>query len=173
MKNYKYLIAIASSLHLSNVLADDVSLSFVGRLLSPPCTIDMGSSNLNPSLGNISADDLFLPNSKSAEIPFQITLNNCPSNTSKVIINFSGQSYIDNISTFASTGTAQNVGVQIKQKDDSWNSISIYPGGSITKYISKESNSTTLSLVTRAFTQTGNVTPGTVNTNITVSFTYQ
>ncbi|MCJ3377174.1 type 1 fimbrial protein [Klebsiella pneumoniae] len=160
-------------IYVNLAFADNVYLSFNGRLVSPPCSIDMVSSNLNPSLGNISVDDLSTAGAVSKEIPFQIKLNNCPSETSKVIVGFSGKNYPDNLSVFASNGTAQNVGVQLKQKDESWDSVSVRPGGTLTQYISKEDNSTTLNFITRAITQTGNVTPGTINTNITVTFIYQ
>ncbi|TCZ55665.1 fimbrial protein [Klebsiella grimontii] len=173
-KKYIHLI-IFITLYLSNtaVFADNVNLLFTGRIISPPCTFDSVNSDLNPSLGNIPLEKLSQPASNSNEVSFKISLINCPSSTHKVIVNFSGDSYSDNVSIFSNKGTAMNVGVQLKQQGDEWGTSSVHPGSSIIKNIESSSNVINLFLAARAYTQTGNVVPGTIRSSITISFIYQ
>lgn len=166
------LILAASLVHLAQA-ADPVALNITGNVIASPCEVSAASKNMNIDLGNgtdLQTSSLHVAGSSSPWVKFSIELEHCPAGTSSVTATFHGTSDPDDPETlYSNTGTATNVAVQLEGEarepygDGKTSTIDIAsaPGGT-----------PTWKLQTRAFTKNGNVTPGTINSVITVSFVY-
>ncbi|WP_421531949.1 fimbrial protein [Lelliottia amnigena] len=166
------LIVAASLAHLAQA-ADPVALNITGNVIASPCEVSAASKNMNIDLGNgtdLQTSSLHVAGSSSPWVKFSIGLEHCPAGTSSVTATFHGTSDPDDPETlYSNTGTATNVAVQLEGEarepygDGKTSTIDIAsaPGGT-----------PTWKLQTRAFTKNGNVTPGTINSVITVSFVY-
>lgn len=155
--------------------ADIVAISVNGRLIASPCRVNSSQSNFLVQLGNTPAATLANKYSATPEVYFKIVLDQCPESTNSVIASFSGQTYPQDANYgYANNGTSQFVGVLLKLTDEPDHFVSnTRSGKSVNLKVDKSTNSVVFNFSTRLWTDTGNVTPGTINSAVTISFTYQ
>ncbi|HBV4841649.1 TPA: type 1 fimbrial protein [Klebsiella aerogenes] len=150
---------------------DPVSLNVTGNIIAAPCEIRNDSITQTIDLGDgapIQADTLRTAGAATPWIPFSIGLVNCPAATTKATIQFHGTPDTDNpADMYQNTGSAGNVAVQLQGSGGE----AFGNGQSYTGLISN--NAYTYNLRARAYTQQGNVTPGTISAVVTATFTYQ
>ncbi|MDI7419434.1 fimbrial protein [Cronobacter turicensis] len=176
MRNKLIAGALFSTLvSLGCYAGEPVTINVTGNIISAPCTFDTSASTLNIDLGEKGISDLA---SAGAEMPykvFSLAMKGCPAGTTKVTATFTGTD--DTSSTvgngFKNTGTATNMVVQIKDNTSSDWTSSFKSGDSMTVNVNTSDNTAKFDLATRAYTPTGSVNPGTINTSIVANFTYQ
>lgn len=149
--------------------ADVVSINVTGNIIASPCEIKSDSSNIAVDLGqNIQATDLLHPGDASPWVPLDVNLINCPAATTKATILFQGTAdSVNPADMYRNTGTATNLAVQLQGAGGQ----PFGNGQSFTGTI--VNNAYSYHLRARAFTQNGNVTPGTISSVVTATFTYQ
>ena len=154
-------------------LAGDASLNITGKVVASPCEVSTDSVSMDIDLGggkDLQTADLNAAGSSSAWIPFKVSLENCPAGTSSVTATFHGTSDAGDPETlYSNTGTATNVAVQLEGKSEE-----PYGDGKTSKIIIADAvdGKPTWDLQTRAFSKAGGVTPGTISSIITMSFSY-
>jgi minor fimbrial subunit len=173
MKSIK--ITVMSTMVMGIVLAsacikaaDPVTLNVGGYIEAFPCQVSSDSVTKSVDLGqNIQASDLQTAGSSTAWVPFTINLSSCPATTAVTIMTMHGTPDSDNPNDmYASTGTANNVAVQLQsQAADPLGDGKTIKGPVL-------NNAVIYELRARAYTQNGAVTPGTISSVITVTFTY-
>lgn len=156
-----------SAFSISAVHADPVTLIISGKVIASPCTVSNGT-NMDVDLGrSIQASTLTTAGSNSPVVDFNITFKDCPLGTSSVRIDFSGTADPDDATRYKNSGTG-NVSVELIEKS-TWNLKG--NGQNMTRSVLAD-RSVTFDLRSRAYSK-GNVTPGTINTVVLASVTYQ
>lgn len=170
------LLMLSACLLFSSVSnAADGTMTMTATVMASPCTLDATDSKTTIDLGNYYADELVNPGSGAGLVYFHLTLKDCPETTSKVIATFQGTDNPDegNGKSFASTGSAENAGIQLKYSQSGlWENDALHNGSTMISNVASDHTAQFL-LATRVFTPVGNATPGTVHSTITVNFTYQ
>lgn len=163
-------IAISGLLVISSYgyAADPVTLNITGNVVASPCVISSDSVTKAVDLGqNIQASDLQTGGSFTNWTTFTINLTSCPAGTTKAIMTMHGAADTSNPNDmYLSAGTAQNVSVELQSQAADL----LGDGKSITGIIAN--NAYSYQLRARAYTQNGNVTPGTIVSTVTASFVY-
>lgn len=156
------------------VLAGDpVTLNITGNVVASPCEVNAASQNMTIDLGggkDLQTADLNEAGSSSPWVPITVALENCPAGTSSVTATFHGTSDTNDPDTlYSNTGTATNVAVQLEGT-----SQEAYGNGKTSTIAIADATDgkPTWKLQTRAFSKSGSVTPGTINSVITMSFAY-
>ena len=169
------LAIIAALFSVSSYASDPVTINVTGKVVASPCTFDTSSSTLNIDLGEKGADNLANAYSQFDAKYFDLVMKDCPVGTTKVTATFSGTDATDATlgKAFKNTGTATNMIVQIKTPPGYWESTSLGNGSTLTSDVDATAKTAKFSLVARAITPTGSVSPGTVSASIVVNFTYQ
>lgn len=151
--------------------ADPVTLNITGNVVASPCQVSADSKNMTIDLGNgsdLQTADLNAAGSGSDWIKFNVALQNCPAGTDSVTATFHGTADTSDVeSLYSNTGTAENVAVQLEGQ-----AASEPFGNGKTSTLQIASNAATWNLQTRAFSKNGNVSPGTINSVVTMSFAY-
>ncbi|MGU3483717.1 fimbrial protein [Enterobacteriaceae bacterium C34A] len=169
----KFKFSVAAGLIISSaaIAGDPVTLNITGNVIASPCEISSDSITKTIDLGGgnpIQASTLQTAGSATSWIPFTIGLVNCPAGTTKATIQFHGTPDTDNpADMYKNTGTAGNIAVQLQGSGGD----QFGDGKSFTGTIANQAY--TFNLRTRAYTQNGNVTPGTISAVVTATFTYQ
>ena len=162
--------ALSAIVNVSDVkAADPVTISVTGRIIASPCEIKSDSVNINVDLGmNIEASSLQAPGSATGWVPVDVNLINCPSATTKATILFQGTAdSLNPNDMYRNTGTATNLAVQLQ-------GVGGEPFGNGKSYTGIiVGNAYSYHLRARAWTQIGNVMPGTISAVVTATFTYQ
>ncbi|UJD93797.1 type 1 fimbrial protein [Lelliottia amnigena] len=166
------LTLIASTTYCQSVFsADQVTINITGNVVASPCQVNPDSANINIDLGqDLQSADLNAAGSSSAWKPINVVLENCPAGTSSVTATFNGTPDADDPeSLYTNTGTANQVAVQLEGLTEEK-----YGNGktSTIDIASVTDGKPTWKLQTRAFSKNGSVTPGTINSVVTMSFTY-
>ncbi|HBU6130986.1 TPA: type 1 fimbrial protein [Enterobacter chuandaensis] len=152
---------------------DPVTLNITGNVVASPCEVSAGSENMTIDLGggaDLQTVDLNAAGSSSEWVPITVSLENCPAGTSSVTATFHGTSDAGDPDTlYSNTGTATNVAVQLEGKSEE-----PYGNGKTSTITIAEATDgkPTWDLQTRAFSKSGNVTPGTISSVITMTFAY-
>ncbi|WP_426448831.1 fimbrial protein [Siccibacter colletis] len=153
-------------------VADPVSINVTGNIIAAPCEVSSDSINKTIALdgGNgFQATDFQAAGAASSWVTFDITLKNCPEGTTATIITFSGTPDSDHPEDmYANSGTAKNVAVQLQGSGGH----QFGNGKSFTNHAISDGISP-FHLKTRAYTNKGGVTPGTIQAVVTANFTYQ
>lgn len=160
-------------LYSGYALADSAVVNVNGRLVSSPCTVDTAKSDLTVNLGTFDAPSLAAAGAAGTQKTFNLSLKDCPSSTTVVKAAFSGTAYKADAQAYANTGTATNLGLQVKLYTDPWASITTFPGGTAQANVNTTDHTATFNMTVRPYTKTGGVMPGTINTPVTVTFIYQ
>lgn len=155
--------------------ADPLQINITGNVIASPCTVDTANTDLTVNLGDIQASDLAAAGSYGGTAQtFTLSLKDCPATTTKVTATFSGQPYANDNTLFASTGTANGVGVKIKPDSAPWTDTTVNPNMSAWLLpVSAATHTASFVFAARVFTSVGNVSPGTIISAMQVSFTYQ
>ncbi|HGN1706468.1 TPA: fimbrial protein [Providencia rettgeri] len=157
-----YLFSLPSLTYALTTKTSRVTIN--GSVLAKPCTII--PANKIVDLGDIFT---YKMSPYSDWVDFDITMTNCPSVTNKVSAVFVGDFNIEG-DYFSNKGTSTNVGIQIKNRD---NSVLIRSGSSISKIIGNIDNSTvTFNLSARAIKLNGPTLSGTLQTAINITYTW-
>ncbi|HIB1552383.1 TPA: fimbrial protein [Salmonella enterica subsp. enterica serovar Muenchen] len=158
------------------------TIHFTGTITNSPCTVAPGDDALVVPFGQISYRDLSAANDTTASQPIVIRLTQCafdpdtsatnPSPVglmSKVKVSFSGTATSDN-KGYISTGTAQNVAVQLLKSDNSSiiDANSTMPDGDAQQL---QNGDNQLRFFARLLA-TGTATPGSVDATVTYTLTY-
>ncbi|MGU3415359.1 fimbrial protein [Enterobacteriaceae bacterium C34A] len=175
MKNNQSLLMMAIILagFTHHASADPVTVSITGNVIASPCTFDTSNSNLSVSMGDISAPDLAAAGTRTAHTSFKLVVKDCPVSTTKVTATFSGtlNSDLTGGNSYANTGTAAGVAVQVKYDADAWSAAF---GSQESRTVNVAADHTaTFPLWAAMYTPSGNGMPGTVNATMTATFTYQ
>ncbi|HEC0404215.1 TPA: type 1 fimbrial protein [Klebsiella aerogenes] len=149
--------------------ADPVTLNITGNIVASPCQINGDSINKSVDLGqNIQASDLKTAGSSSNWVKFNLNIGSCPVGTTKVTMTMHGTPDSPGVlDLYQNTGTASNVAVQLQMETGEV----MGDGQSYTGTI--YNNAYSFKMQARAYTSNGNVTPGTISTVVTATFTYQ
>lgn len=148
---------------------DVVNLSVTGNIIASPCQVKSDSINITADLGqNIGASTLQSVGSSTSWVPIDVSVVNCPAATTKATILFQGTAdSVNPNDMYRNSGTANNLAVQLQ-------GVGGEPFGNGKSYTGTiVANAYTFHLRARAWAQGGNVTPGTIISVVTATFTYQ
>lgn len=164
------LMAITAAISFSSMAADTVNINVTGTIVASPCVINGGSANLNVDLGSaIQASALSSAGSTSSPVSFTLPITACPVGTSSVLVSFSGTpDPVAGTSYYASTGTATNVAVGLYQAS---NGNLLGNGSSVTQTVQSD-RTASLALQAKAYSASGSVMPGTINSVIVATMQY-
>ncbi|EBX2068655.1 fimbrial protein StdA [Salmonella enterica subsp. enterica serovar Java] len=157
-------------------------ITFTGTITNSPCDIAPGDDAITVPFGQISYRHLKNADDHSDSKPFTIHLQNCAfdpnaTNTegsagkmSKVTVSFSGSGDTTH-HAYISTGSAQHVGVQLLQSD---NSTIINPNTPMPDADAQQlqAGNNELNFFARVVALTTGVTPGDVNASVTYTLKY-
>lgn len=145
--------------------AADVNITINGKVVAKPCTVSTVSTTVE--LGDLYTFNLLAAGAISPWHSVTLNLTNCPVGTSKVTATFSGMADSTR-NYYANQGAARNIALQLA--DSSGGNL---PNGS-TKVVAVNDASLAASLVlqVRAITPSGNVTQGSIQAVINVTYTY-
>ncbi len=164
----RYLIFAILSLSFSSYAADKITLNFTGNIKLATCDVS-GPTNIDIDLNKMSVDLFNTPQSGSDWKPFTIKLINCPLVINQIKVTFTGTADNADInSLYKNSGSAQNIAIQLENEDGS-----VKLGNN--KFLLIDSLNrpdAEFTLKTRAFSQNGSATPGSVSANVTATFIY-
>lgn len=168
MKADQFLIPCLLAASAYGYAADPVTLNITGNIVASPCQVSSDSITKSVDLGqSIQAAGLQTSGSSTTWTNFTINLTACPAGTTKAIMTMHGTADSNSPNDmYQSTGTAQNVSVQLQSQA----ADQLGDGKSITGTIA--SNAYSYQLRARAYTQNGAVTPGTIISTVTATFVY-
>lgn len=152
-----------------------LTLNFMFSITAAPCEVNTQTVPVN--LGNMFTTDFSVPANAQYGgewTPFVIKVENCPDQTERVKITFSGTpSGGDATKFYANTGSAGNVDVEI-QSNDSTNT-NLGNGQVWTQDIDMASKGTTINLKARAHAMVSGVavSPGDISSAVLATFTYE
>lgn len=161
-------LMMGCGLTLANA-ADPVTLNITGNVVASPCQVSSDSVTKSVDLGqNIQASALQTAGSSTSWVPFTINLSSCPAGTTVAVMTMHGNADTTNpADMYASTGTANNVSVQLQSQSGT----QLGDGKTISGNF--VSGAVTYNLQARAWSQNGGVTPGSISTVVTATFVYQ
>lgn len=141
--------------------AIDSTITVTGSVLQRTCTIN--SKDVTVPLGVLYTSDLKLQNNASQWVNFDLSLTNCQ-NMTNVTATFSGTP--DSTDYYANAGDASNIMIELQEQNGN---TSLKSGAAITQSVNN--NNATFNLRARAVSK-GNTGAGTINSQITVTYTY-
>lgn len=154
----------------SMVMAADTStINITGNVIATPCTVDAANSVMNIKFDGIQATTLATAGSFSPWESFAITLSNCPASTTKVSAVFSGTADTLDATRYKNTGTASNMSVELQSSDG----VNLGNSKNTNVTVNSSNKQAVFSLQTRVYSAAGNVMPGTINSTVLATFTYQ
>ncbi len=162
----KYSLIMLLLLFFSNTAfsSRQPKITVYGKVVISPC--ESVPINENIDIGTLKTGDFLNKNSFSPWKKLKLHLDHCPMNNFTVRATFNAEKGI-NADDFKNNGTAKNLDIQIKNED---NGNPVIPGSYIDKKIND--NSVEYSLLVRAYSPNGNVTKGTIQSTITVTYQY-
>lgn len=171
--NQIYCLFLIASF-ISTTHSADVNFIINGKISLNTCSVTVDSKNKYVSLGTWGSKQFSNTGMKTLPVPFTISLENCNgsvSGVSGVDITFVGRPILGNTAAFSLNGvsTAQNVGILILDKNK--NIIEPNKKSIIYDLNSKESN-ISLSFYGQYISTSTPVNPGSANSDITFSITY-
>lgn len=152
-------------------LADDITVQIQGAITANACDVDTGSKNKTVDMGKASASDFSQPHANGPWVPFELKIINCPASVSYVDAESAGQADTFDNRAYANTGTGGGVALLVLNNK---NGKYLLPGGAtIPEWVDAASHSATFQL-SAAYTRTNQAfTPGSFNSVMLVTFTYQ
>lgn len=169
MKNYLAVLAAMLTAGLFSSGSTAAELNITGNVVAFPCQVDPDSVNKTVNLGRVSHSGLSEANSGHTWTAFDIKVVNCPDTISSLTATFTGNPAGSANNLFANQGTAQNVAVQMAQRDNQ----SIILGNMSTMTVNVANDkSVTFALVGRPYSEQGGAVSGTLNSVVQVNFSY-
>ncbi|CAM3611782.1 S-fimbrial adhesin protein SfaS [Klebsiella spallanzanii] len=165
VKIYNNLLVAFLFTFVSPVFSADVTITVNGSVVAKPCTVS--TSDVTVYLGDLYTFNLLSAGSSSAWHEVSLNLTNCPVGTSAVTATFSGNA--DATGYYKNLGTATNI--QLQLQDSSGNDLN---NGTKTQVSVDDSTlSASFPLQVRALSVNGGATQGSIESVISVTYTYQ
>ncbi len=163
-----YFILTVLSLLSPSYAGDKITLNFTGNIKLATCDVS-GPTNIDIDLNKMPVDLFNTAQSGSDWKPFTIKLINCPLVINQIKVTFTGTADSADInSLYKNSGSAQNIAIQLENEDGS-----VKLGNNKFLLIDALNRpETEFTLKTRAFSQNGSATPGSVSANVTATFIY-
>ncbi|QMV51912.1 fimbrial protein [Ewingella americana] len=147
------------------------TLQITGNIKAAACRVNFPTSGVEVNLGQgIHQYLLAAAGSAAPWVGFSLQLTACPETTKSVTMTVNGTPGSVGSDTFINTGTATNLQIQVQNISDS---RTLGNGANVTQAVDSANSSVEFSLQARAYSMSGNTTPGTILGNMQVSFTYQ
>ena len=150
-------------------MGDPVTLNINGNVKTAPCQVSSDSVTKTVDLTpgqSVTASSLYTAGSTTPWGAFELSVEQCPAGTSRVTVLFNGNADSDHPNDMYQN-TASPVAIQLQAN----NGVPLGNGKSLTANISEQRY--TWRLRARIYSEQGQVTPGTINSAITLSMTYQ
>lgn len=148
----------------------DTQLNITGTIKASPCNVNVPVGGVNVDLGqNIMAATLAEAESATDWKPISIEINNCPAATTSATMTLNGT--VDTIKPemYKNTGTASNVQIELQ----STTGDALGNASTMIQTINTATRGAIFSMQARAYSSTGNATPGTIAGVVQLTFTYQ
>lgn len=143
--------------------ADTTVITLKGNIKASPCVVDNATQTVE--LGDYYMDST---STYASWVNFELTLSSCPSGTSTVTATFSGKDGTDATYFYANSGTAKGVDIELADRGGNGKGNGKQMDASVT-----EGGGATFLLRARiAVSDRSALAVGTVNTAVTVTFTY-
>lgn len=158
-------------------LADKTSIEITGRVVEQPCVVD-GGANITVDLGqNILSNTISDAGGDGSWTYFSVKAKNCPSSKSEAIAEYSGTGGYD---SYSNTGTAEGVDVQLQISKPGVYDVHKGDGAPLGPghwyYADINTDRTALfTMRARPIRKSSNqeVTPGTINAVVMMTFIYE
>ena len=168
--NIKCLVlSLSAMIPFLSYSADTVNINVTGNVVASPCIVNGGANSLYVDLGNIQATALAAPGSSSTAVPFTLTVTNCPTGTSTVRADIGGFASHDSPNLYENSGTAGNVYVVLY---DGVTGDYLGPGTIVFKTVQSD-RTASMAFKAGAYSLYGNTTPGSINSAIVITMSYQ
>lgn len=150
---------------------DLVTLNINGNVKAAPCRVSSDSVtkvvDLTPGR-SVTASSMFTAGSTTPWVAFDLSIELCPPGTRRVTVVFNGNADSEHPEDmYSNVGSASPVAVQLQASDGQ----PLGDGKSLTVNIDNQSY--TWNLRARIYSEQGRVAPGTINSAVTISMTYQ
>jgi len=145
-------------------------LSFSGRILARPCTVDTGTVNKTVELGQGRASEMKTAGAGGEWADFELLLTNCPAATIGATATFSGTPDAEDGTAFKNTADATGIALRLASRD---RATTYQNDSTMTQTIDTTTHKATFPLSARMFSPKGNPTSGQFAAAVNVSFTYQ
>jgi len=146
-----------------------VNIDITGTVVASPCVVNNGNESLEVPLGdNIQANELAVAQSTTAWKNFTLALTSCPPATTSFSVAFAGTAD-DDANYYKNNGTATNLKLELTSQDGS---KTINNGAVLENVAISSSHTYDLLLRARAVSK-GLVMPGTIQSQVQATFTYQ
>lgn len=150
---------------------DPVTLNINGNVKAAPCLVSSDSVtkvvDLTPGR-SVTASSLYTVGSTTPWVAFDLSVEQCPPGTSRVTVVFNGSADNEHPEDmYSNVGSASPVAVQLQASDGQ----PLGDGKSLTVNIANQSYR--WNLRARIYSEQGRVVPGTINSAVTISMTYQ
>lgn len=172
MKRQLYCLLTGAVLLCDTATAGDlVAVNINGKVVAAPCQVSSDSVAKTVVLTGaqgVRASSLYTPGSATDWVPFDFTIESCPVGTMSATMLFAGDADSDGPDDlYRNTGSAGNIAVQLQSSEGAPLGNNKTLSGTIANrgYI--------YHLRARAYSAQGKVTPGTINSVVTVTFTWQ
>lgn len=157
-------LSLVLALSIPTLKAADVTITVNGEVVAKPCTVS--TLNATVDLGNLQTFDFVSPGSTSIWHDISLSLTNCPVGTSQVTASFSGTA--DETGYYKNLGTADNIQLELQ---DGQGTI-LNTGEKTIIQVNDFTKTVSFPLKVRALSVQGRVTQGTIQTVISVTYTY-
>lgn len=161
------------SASVANAAMGETTLNFVYQISAAPCVVQ--TSDVDVKLDDMYTTDFTAAGNNGYGgqwKAFSITVGNCPDQTDKVRVTFSGTpSAGDGTKFYHSSGTATNVDVEIQSAETDQN---LGNNQTWVQDIDPTTKGTVINLKARAHAlSAGNVSPGTIQSAVLATFSYE
>ncbi|AHG21155.1 fimbrial protein [Chania multitudinisentens RB-25] len=150
---------------LAKAYAADATITINGKVVAKPCTVSTVSTTVD--LGDLYTFNLLSAGAFSEWKSVTLSLTNCPVGTSKVTATFSGTADSSR-SYYANQGAARNIALQLADSSG----VNLPNGSTRVVTVNDASKAANVVLQVRAITPNGNVTQGSIQSLINVTYTY-
>lgn len=166
-KKIAALVAACSGLFSGVCAANSVNIDILGTVVASACVVNGDTPTLQVNLGdNIEATSLATAGKGTPWHDFAISITSCPTSTSSFSVSFAGTPDTD---FYSNTGTASNLKIELRTKGGE---TLLNNGTTLQNIALTDTHAYELELSTRAVSK-GDVMPGTINSQVQATFTYQ
>lgn len=165
----KYILILLLALY-SQAQADAILLTMQGNILANTCSVDSASQDMIVDLGQAAASNFKDVGDTGTWKSVELILSKCPATTTLATATFKGQADAVHPTRFANTGTAGGLALELADRQDN---ILIAPQASFSVLVNQSDHTVDFPLAARYYATSLPVTPGTFNSVVQVTFTYQ
>ena len=167
----KQMVIVTALIMPALSMGDPVTLNINGNVKAAPCQVSSDSVTKMVDLTSghsVTVSSLYTAGSTTQWVAFDLSVEQCPAGTTRVAIVFTGNADSNHPEDmYRNEGTASPVAVLLQASDG----LPLGDGKVLTGSISNRRY--TWRLRARIYSEQGQVMPGTVNSAVTVSMTYQ